>query len=54
MITREKTNALLDLIETGVLTSDHVLNLLLDYLSEYDVADFYEFVLRDYFDNEDL
>lgn len=55
MAVREKTNAILSAIESGVMTSEYVLNSLLSYLSEYEVADFCESELQDFFEdgNED-
>jgi len=40
--TRKATNLILQAIDDGLLTSDYVLNSLLRYLSEHDVAEFYQ------------
>jgi len=40
--TRKATNLILEAIDDGLLTSDYVLNSLLRYLSEHDVAEFYQ------------
>ena len=40
--TRKATNLILEAIDDGLITSDYVLYSLLQFLSEHDVAEFYQ------------